>query len=922
MRHKTLPQRYIISLVKFIRIKKLFRNRFKLMSTLLLITFTTQLFTIYGCNGDNGGVIPNPTPTTTTVTGTVNTSEIGGSGLQVQSFFRQNCSVSNGQYTTEVSNTGTQLLFITDGSQQVRGLTLSKITNGTPVPIIGDATSTASSLLFMVPGILATEPDTTTNRLNRLHQLNSFQQFSNHLKNNLPANTLGNLMNQQQTKDLYLQTVLEFTGLDTNTFSSDKHRNNKRRNNNKSHDNNKNRDNDPNFIVNKVNVTTLELINRNWRDVNVFRRDLKSDGSQLGNIHNTQTPMKGAIPYSFGCFFTNTCFNPTIKYDNSFAQINQEVTISDYWVVGPGLQPNIQPPNGLNTDITIPIISSLVSYMFYPLISLVTGGFGFLIGLQQNFEASLEVARSLSKEANIIIAAGNIATAQNVTAFSSAVVNALFNPLVFTTVVNSLAAFGIISSATASSLIALLPIIVTVNLSFVIANAIIMGILVAASPKYSKYSVFISPTLLSPLNGSTNQTLTPILKCNPVIGATNYNFQVSTSSSFNNLLVNANSTLPQYSVLSNTLSGNTKYYWRVNATVSSQISRWSSVWNFTTQTGGGGGNWSPLGSGFNNNVWALTVYNGELIAGGSFTTAGGVNAKSIAKWNGNSWAPLGSGLESGTSSPCVRAFTIYNGELIVGGIFTTAGGVNANNIAKWNGSSWSSLGSGMNYDGVYTLTVYNSELIAGGIFTTAGGVYANNIAKWNGSSWSPLSSGLNGMVEALIVYNGNLIAGGSFYINYNFNYPCLAKWNGITWATMHSGISGAGAGPWVSCFDIYQNNLIIGGIFSYLNGVLVWSIAKWDGTSYYALGSGMGSQVSCLTKFNTDLIAGGWFETAGGINANYIAKWNGSSWFPLGSGMNWTVEALTVYNGELIAGGLFTTAGGISANRIAKWNGN
>ena len=33
--------------------------------------------------------------------------------------------------------------------------------------------------------------------------------------------------------------------------------------------------------------------------------------------------------------------------------------------------------------------------------------------------------------------------------------------------------------------------------------------------------------------------------------------------------------------------------------------------------------WSPLGSGMNGTVYALTVYNGNLIAGGYFTTAGG-----------------------------------------------------------------------------------------------------------------------------------------------------------------------------------------------------------------------------------------------------------------------------------------------------------
>ena len=79
--------------------------------------------------------------------------------------------------------------------------------------------------------------------------------------------------------------------------------------------------------------------------------------------------------------------------------------------------------------------------------------------------------------------------------------------------------------------------------------------------------------------------------------------------------------------------------------------------------------------------------------------------------------------------------TVYNSELIAGGWFTSAGGVEANRIAKWNGTSWSGLGSGMD-ERVYALTVYNNELIAGGWFNSAGGVGASRIAKWNGTAWS------------------------------------------------------------------------------------------------------------------------------------------------------------------------------------------
>ena len=77
------------------------------------------------------------------------------------------------------------------------------------------------------------------------------------------------------------------------------------------------------------------------------------------------------------------------------------------------------------------------------------------------------------------------------------------------------------------------------------------------------------------------------------------------------------------------------------------------------------------------------------------------------------------------------------------------------------GHVWSALGLGMN-DIVFALAEYNGQLIAGGYFSSAGGVSANRVAAWNGSSWSALSSGMNNDVYTLTEYNGQMIAGGSF----------------------------------------------------------------------------------------------------------------------------------------------------------------
>ena len=155
------------------------------------------------------------------------------------------------------------------------------------------------------------------------------------------------------------------------------------------------------------------------------------------------------------------------------------------------------------------------------------------------------------------------------------------------------------------------------------------------------------------------------------------------------------------------------------------------------------GNGSKLSS-----VSALAVSGGTLYAGGAFTTAGGSAANNIAQWNGNSWSALGSGMSG--SPAYVSALAVSGSTLYAGGGFTTAGGIAANDIAQWNGSSWSALGSGMSGSCGGAGGV-GRHVVCGRRFHAAGGIAANNIAQWNGSSWSALGSGMNSTVIAMFM---------------------------------------------------------------------------------------------------------------------------------------------------------------------------
>jgi hypothetical protein len=203
--------------------------------------------------------------------------------------------------------------------------------------------------------------------------------------------------------------------------------------------------------------------------------------------------------------------------------------------------------------------------------------------------------------------------------------------------------------------------------------------------------------------------------------------------------------------------------------------------------------WSPLGIGMSDDVRALVVFNNQLIAGGAFTTAGGVVVNCIAQWNGAVWSALGSGMGNAYGRPSVDALVVFNNQLIAGGDFSTAGGVVVNYIAPWNGAAWSSLGGGMRSGGIYApvfaLAVFNSQLIAGGDYTTAGGVSANRIAQWNGAAWSPLGSGMNNTVYDLTVFNNRLLVGGTFTTAGGISANYIAEWSGTAWYRLGSGMS-------------------------------------------------------------------------------------------------------------------------------------
>ncbi|MBZ0150230.1 MAG: hypothetical protein K8J09_01770, partial [Planctomycetes bacterium] len=206
-------------------------------------------------------------------------------------------------------------------------------------------------------------------------------------------------------------------------------------------------------------------------------------------------------------------------------------------------------------------------------------------------------------------------------------------------------------------------------------------------------------------------------------------------------------------------------------------------------------------------------------------------------------------------------------------------------------------------------------------FTSAGGVPASNLARWNGTAWSPLG-GADGMVSALqVLPGGELIAAGRFQSIGGVAAAGVARWDGTAWSPLDAGL-GNGALPAAgnAIALLPGGEIVVGGQFSTVGPIAAANVARWDGSSWSALGAGTGQTVYTLASMPSgDIIAGGSFVTAGGLPANRLARWNGSGWSAIGAGLGFTAFCMArTADDELAIGGSFFAAGGTPAAYLTR----
>ena len=297
--------------------------------------------------------------------------------------------------------------------------------------------------------------------------------------------------------------------------------------------------------------------------------------------------------------------------------------------------------------------------------------------------------------------------------------------------------------------------------------------------------------------------------------------------------------------------------------------------------------WIEVGQGntaLNANYTIFTLMadpTGNIYAAGGFTDSSSyINGTTyVAKWDGTSWTTLGTDSNGLNTNNSIYSLTQdLSGNIYAAGNFHDLNGYEY--VAKWNGTNWSELGIdsvALNANSsIYTLiTDPAGNIYAAGDFTDPLG--NRYVAEWNGSAWSQLGvDSVNGLDADSTIYalttdgHGNIYAAGSFIDSLGYYY--VAKWNGTTWAELGN-----------------DSNAL------HANGAIYALITDTTGHIY---------------------AAGDFYDTLGNF---YIAKWNDSAWVELS---NPALDQTAIFGGPIYALTFDSLGNVYAAGAIPDTNGN
>jgi len=226
----------------------------------------------------------------------------------------------------------------------------------------------------------------------------------------------------------------------------------------------------------------------------------------------------------------------------------------------------------------------------------------------------------------------------------------------------------------------------------------------------------------------------------------------------------------------------------------------------------------------NDKPWVLKAKD-YLYLAGHFSLIGSTPYGYVARYNGTNYSSLGVGVQG--TNPTVYAMTVYNNEIIISGGFNWVGNIYVpNSIAAWNGTAWHKLKdeylatpNNMVVDSINNFLYVSSQEYS--TDTTSG------LKRWDGYNWDDLHiPGTNFYPFKLCMYHKELYASLFFNID-----TILMRYDGSTWLNI------TGLNSNVSDMCVYNDDLYIAGPFTMagtdsVNGIVALHVEPPTGCNW------------------------------------------------------------------------------------------
>lgn len=346
--------------------------------------------------------------------------------------------------------------------------------------------------------------------------------------------------------------------------------------------------------------------------------------------------------------------------------------------------------------------------------------------------------------------------------------------------------------------------------------------------------------------------------------------------------------------------------------------------------------------------------NGDLLVGGVFAYAGGVQANHLARYDGTSWSAVG----AGANSTIDRMLALPNGDIVVAGQFTSIGGVAAARVARFDGVTFHAYGTGIGPGlGRVTDVVHmpNGDLLVSGNSFSLGTQVVHGVVRWDGTAWSAFDPNIVSSVSAMaLLGNGDLVFGGMWMPQgAGFIGPVL-RFDGTNYTPVPAigsdsvveDVLSLGLGQFAICGELFlptgQTSV---GLFNGTTTVTLappagmitrlaldaqgdivaggGPIASFDGAQWTTLPAmAPGTITSLLPDANGDLVVGVSPVQSELLRSSSVRRFDGTIWHELNPGVANVQLLATLPDDDVIVTGQFTSIGGTTARNIARFDGS